>query len=1346
MKHSVLHVLKKYLADLLLDGAVYAKKTFILPYFVENTLGDNLFCNVIVTADNTYVWIDDLMVAARIANFNNVLNTTENVTVEITSRCKLFENPRKIETMGKYVFYDCKSLQEVVLPTQIKEIGEYAFYGCKALKNVSMGEGVTSIGKAAFYGCSSLQGQTHVCEEIVREDEGIIDCHCDPFLLLKEDQNADVTSNQGRLFTQATAESFDEVGTSFMSLLQSVGSYVGKKELESTSKQYNIYNAFFRDIKLLYNQADLSAARDIDFKITESVFVGLDSDLLVMTKREKWEDAAVYTRASVLSVLSGIWGFDTANESGEFLSIVDAIKQKYVAGENGAGLSSPQARIKYNGAVYTESGYFFLPFVVESSNVDPVLVCFFINNEKAYCWISQAKELSEAITSNEIHIYGRCRLFEVPRLILPSALTTISNSAFYGCTTLERLTLSDGLESIGDSAFYGCVKIREIALPATITGLGAGAFRGCTALRTIGEAETLETIQITAIPDYLFYGCESLVEATVPATVQSIGLSAFYNCQNLTSVKLTQGENGISSIGNSAFYNCKKLSDFALPNSVVTIGATAFGGCESLTEVDLGEKLTSIGSWAFENCTGLTSIVFDADSFVTKIEWGLFNGCVHLKTVTLTDKITEIDSVAFENCLSLTSISLPAIARINAGTFRGCAALERVSLSEGLQSIDEGAFNWCEKLKYFGGDLAVEGELLLPSNVVSIGEKAFFGCTAMTKIVVPDTVTAIGAGAFGGCSAVEDITLPFVGNRAGVGISDKNQYPFGYVFGSTAYVGGIRTAQNYYGVTFSSATIDYYYVPATLKTITITGGNILYGAFMNCLEVTEIVLPQTITSLGGYAFAYCRKIASVDIPVTVKSLGDGVFYSCDLLDEICIPATVTSVGKNVLFGCPIQTASVPDIVVPSLPKARLVDVTISSGTTVLDEAFSGCDNLESISLPDSLMNLGNNVFDGCDNLNFYTYGNGYYLGNENSHYIVFYKAVAKDLTSITVQANTKFVYDEAFSENGLLEKIVLPSQVRHIGAYAFSGVRAAVIWTGNVIEKLGPYSFAGYLGTEIAIPGSVKTVDKKCGLDSCSQITKASVPVSVLPLLPKAVVQELEIIGSDAVGRGVLNGFSSLVKLSVPFIGESPTTDELSKNQYPFGCFFGTTSYAGAVATEQYYYADPAAACVSERYYIPDSLKCVTLREGVCMTYGVFYGCSHLENVLLPAGLVTVAEKAFYNCAQLTSLDVPETVTNIGAGALSGCGSLERLSLPFIGNRAVTAEDAYQYPLGFIFGTEEYEGGEITEQFFYKSSLEEADSEKYCIPTSLTEVTTGGEFENHRLPIRSDCDREERLL
>ncbi len=242
-------------------------------------------------------------------------------------------------------------------------------------------------------------------------------------------------------------------------------------------------------------------------------------------------------------------------------------------------------------------------------------------------------------------------------------------------------------------------------------------------------------------------------------------------------------------------------------------------------------------------------------------------------------------------------------------------------------------------------------DLVIPSTyegkpVTGISSRAFSKNKNITAITISPSVTRIDEGAFSGCSSLESITLPFVGDSR-KNASNAYQYPFGYIFGTSSYTGGVATKQ-FYSRSTSYATNSTYYIPGSLKSVTITGGNILYGAFCNCKGLTSITIPDSVTSIGSSAFSGCTGLTSITIPDSVTSIGSSAFSGCTGLTSITIPDSVTSIGSSAFSGC-----------------TGLASITIPNSVMSIDNlAFFGCTSLTSITIPDSVTSMGSQVFNG----------------------------------------------------------------------------------------------------------------------------------------------------------------------------------------------------------------------------------------------------------------------------------------------------------------------------------------------------------------------------------------------
>lgn len=289
------------------------------------------------------------------------------------------------------------------------------------------------------------------------------------------------------------------------------------------------------------------------------------------------------------------------------------------------------------------------------------------------------------------------------------------------------------------------------------------------------------------------------------------------------------------------------------------------------------------------------------------------------------------------------------------------------------------------------------------NGVTRIGSYAFYYCTGLTSVIISDSVTSIGYSVFSGCGSLVEITLPFVGGSVKTE-TDTYQYPLGYIFGKGSYVGGVATEQWYYGNSTSSKTLDTYYIPSSLKFVTITGGNILYGAFYNCTRLTIVTVGARVTSIGPYAFSYCRGLTSI-----VVKEGNSKYIS----KNNCLIDIST---ETLIDGC--QTSVIP---------------TDGSVTNIGMAAFRGCSGLISITIPDSVKSIGWYAFEGCSGL-----------------------------TSITIPDSVTSI--DAFAFNGCtgLTSVKIGNNVTNIDVAAFKGCTALTsVKIGNSVTSIGYSALAG---------------------------------------------------------------------------------------------------------------------------------------------------------------------------------------------------------------------------------------------------------------------------------------------
>ena len=254
--------------------------------------------------------------------------------------------------------------------------------------------------------------------------------------------------------------------------------------------------------------------------------------------------------------------------------------------------------------------------------------------------------------------------------------------------------------------------------------------------------------------------------------------------------------------------------------------------------------------------------------------------------INLPSTLVYIGVSAFIGCSNLTSIAIPEGVTILGSAFYGCCSLTNIELPSTLTSIGSNTFYGCNSLT----------NIEIPNGVTYIGDSAFKDCSGLTNIVVPNSVTSIGEAAFSGCSGLEKITLPFVGNLVGS--------PFGYVFGKKSYPGSTPVTQYYRGRTGEVDKIKktVFYLPTNLTEVTITGGDIFYGAFYNCTMLTSITLGDVMFT--DYVIFYnCSNLTNIEISSCGDSIHNSAFNSCKSLTNITLPESVKVIWQYAFAEC-----------------------------------------------------------------------------------------------------------------------------------------------------------------------------------------------------------------------------------------------------------------------------------------------------------------------------------------------------------------------------------------------------------------------------------------------------------
>ena len=247
--------------------------------------------------------------------------------------------------------------------------------------------------------------------------------------------------------------------------------------------------------------------------------------------------------------------------------------------------------------------------------------------------------------------------------------------------------------------------------------------------------------------------------------------------------------------------------------------------------------------------------------------------------------VTAVDAAAFAGCTSLESLTLPFV-----GGSADAETADTTTLFGYIFGTAEQTGCTATRQYYSSTGSAV---YYIPNSLRTVrvtGGKVlygtFYGCSDLESITLGSGVTALGKCAFWGCSSLEALTLPFVGDRADVGPMDTYQYPLGYFFGTLSYEDAAYVTQYYYAESPFAPVQASYYLPSSLRIITVSGGKVLYGAFSGCTMTFSVILGESVTSIENAAFSAATGLTEVTIPRSVTYIGNDVFAGCTALTTL----------------------------------------------------------------------------------------------------------------------------------------------------------------------------------------------------------------------------------------------------------------------------------------------------------------------------------------------------------------------------------------------------------------------------------------------------------------------------
>lgn len=633
------------------------------------------------------------------------------------------------------------------------------------------------------------------------------------------------------------------------------------------------------------------------------------------------------------------------------------------------------------------------------------------------CDSLESVELPEGLETIDGYAFSGC--VSLRNVYFPASLRTIESHAFCECRSLRKVTLPRNLQTIDKHAFGGCNSLAEIDFPKELKTIGDEAFWRCASLKRVVFPKGLRTIG-----DSAFFVCDSLVTVDFPEGLETIGSHAFWDCKSLRSVNFPRSLETIGYFAfdgcSFAEFTAPEGSRAAewireeRPNSLKK-GAARKGNSSSDTESNEDQAFLSqpfddgVEIIGYKGPVGATLVVPKTIGGlpVRKIGYKAFQKTESLTLVKLPEGLQTIGTSAFRGCSALETVRLPGgLKTIEPCAFYDCDSLGNVDFPEGLQTIREFAFCSCAQLK------SVE----LPESLKTIGYHAFARCD-FDVVRLPSSLETIGGG--WNCAAFE---LPEDNSRFRMldGVLFDNEtktllaYPGKKAGNDYVVPEGVETIGD---AAFSGCkSLITVKLPQSLKTI---GKN----AFWDCESLAEIELPENLTSIRDWAFCCCVSLRKIAFPKRLKTIGNEAFSSCESLIDVELSEGLRKIGTGVFENCPSVEFTVPEgswaagwimerrpnaikkVLVPSSPAPGEGNSPADADNTALNEkqpfqttpwkdgveitgyegsvgetlvipgkidglpvrrigsfAFSDCESLEDVELPDGLQAIGMNAF------------------------------------------------------------------------------------------------------------------------------------------------------------------------------------------------------------------------------------------------------------------------------------------------------------------------------------------------------------------------------------------------
>lgn len=840
-------------------------------------------------------------------------------------------------------------------------------------------------------------------------------------------------------------------------------------------------------------------------------------------------------------------------------------------------------------------------------------------------------------------------------------VTTIKHSAFHGAAKITSVLLPNSIEVIMSQAFQGCIRLNNVQFPEGLKKIEMFAFEGCTNIPEVIFPNTLEEIGEGA-----FQSCSQIQKVFIPKSVEKMGWDPFLHCILDTVITDRRDplpykyidENGVEHTNGSPEGSILLVPGDCINNYRDNNNAVLWNGCYEVRclPIKIGDLYYTINDnrhwyWGPDNLpvilykyeATVVAETNDANNYsylqgkavtvpstisvngrdwnVVMIDKNAFKNAP-ISSIAIADGVTTIAAEAFLNATRLASVTLPFNADIGRSAFEGCTALKTVALSPFMHWLYPSAFAQC---------------------------KALSDIYYMTQSPVSD----VDASCFEGVNqAGVTLHVPF---GAASSFSSANVWKNFKIEEGNVLVDGI-----YYSLNETERTASVTYSTNSYM----TGDNYagLSGKVTIPASITYDGKSYQVTGIGYRAFFYVTGITEVQLPEGLKSIGANAFYNCPKLEKANIPSTVTEIGSSPFYGTPVINNAAGNIIymdkcVIGSKSANLSGaLTVADGTRVIaGMAFSMCNGVTSLSLPSSVVSIGENAFQGCTAMT---------------------KADLSKCTKMTSIPNGAFTNCKA------LTSILLPSGIREIGSYAFFSIGATQFYVPDNVVSIGENAFLSSKLQTLSMPSSLEKIGQEAFKNSASlsAITLRGNNTTVIKAGSNAFAGTAAASGKLTVPSGTKSAYSAAnqwktfgtIAEAYPNVNglyyelnEEQQTAALAPDQSKEqNAQAARSSVRGASLTDngndvgtdmsEYNQSIPSLVIPSQIYFEGKNYTVTSVLPEA------FSSCSSLSTLVFSQKTASVGNNAF-DGTSIERIELPENLTTLANGTFANCAGLKKI-------------------------------------------------------------------------------------